>query len=1634
MAKLLSGTRIYGTGTVDTQLFVSGTNAASSTLTGALQVIGGVGIGGALYANTLNATTSSYIGGAQIVTTGTIGTFAFNGGTITNPLIINSITNAISTITGALQIVGGAGIGKDVWVGGAVYGNIITSNINVSSPTALSIGGTVNLSTVTNSLSTITGALVISGGVGVGKDAFIGGSTYITSTATIQSAAASSTSISGNALAVTGGIGAASLYLSTNGYINGAQIITSATLNSFSGGIINSSLTINTITNATSTNSGAFQVVGGVGIGKDLWVGGAAYIQGDLYVDGTQTIVDSTAITTKDKLIYISNTATAGLANGAGIVIGTSGTTHVSLLYSNANSTNSWASNGNIVPSTAGGYDLGIAANQWRNVYANSGRIIGGVNATNTQSGSLQVVGGAGIGQNLVVGSSATVLSSAFDLTNVTGNAIYTPGGIGSAYLTVTGNAYVNGSQVLTQANIAGLQYNGGVVNNAIVINSTTNATSTSTGSVVTTGGLGVGLDAWIGGKLNVGSAAFSTSTIAGNALAVTGGIGASSLYLSGNAYINGAQVITSATINQFSGGTINAALVINDSTQAVSTNTGALQIVNGGIGVGGNVISGGRIYANTGQASIGSTGTNNGALVVNGGAGISQNLIVGNYLGVNTGVAGPQVALEINGTGIFGAANATRTQIISTATQVFNSSELNPRVSTGRDQIASNVSGVGFMLAGQTMQSGGAGVGAVSGNTGWLGLYTTDLTSQQIRVQVDTTGNMLIGGTAGRSANATLDVAGNARFTLANGSNIFNSGNVANRADLQVTRTLTGNSADFRIGVAGAFGDILAGVTNQGDAALTVNQTLHLAVANTAVGKLTSTQLVINHSTAASSTASGALQITGGTGMGGNLWVGGTANIAGTTTITAGAASTATSGTNALIVTGGIYAESINLKTVGTINGSVILTAATVGAAIGSFNGGTITSPLVIQNSTVSANTGTGALQVLGGVGIGNNLYVGGGAVVGGILQASGVTTINNATAASNTTTGALQIVNGGAGIGGSVFAGGTGTFVTGVYDGSTRVINTVSPSAGTGISLGTVTTASGVVTFTISNSGVTSLTAGTDITVNAGAGPVTGGVTVATNSTLQSVTGRGATTSVIMTITNATAATSTTTGALQVTGGVGIQGDLYARNIYMSGTLVGTGSGGGSSTSTPYINVTSATVALSTLSGALIVTGGAGIGKDLIVGGPVAVGIGKYLSSGAAIQTSGSIESLGVHVGSNLYAQTGNLLVQTSNYTTNWTQNNVSVNAATAVAPDGTTTGNFLNEGTTANGLHNVTQSGLSPAGPVTFSAFLAAGPTRTAGLLNIVTNGANHSAWFNLSTGVMTGTTASPTYPITARIEPIAYNQGAPVWYRCSITVWAPTSVTTSAVGIYNLATPTASVYALTDASVTYAGVAGAGIYAWGAQFETGYYPGNYNARTTTNDTSVASLYSGGSLYVANTGTVGGSPIITAATLMTSINGSMGSGNTLRITNTTNASATGTGALIVDGGVGIAKDVYIGGTLYATAKSFLINHPTKEGYKLQYASLEGPENGVYVRGRLSNAKVIELPEHWTGLVDESTITVDLTPIGKHQKLYVEKIEDNKVYVNIDGLLLAGKIDCFYTVYGERKDIDKLKTEYKG
>jgi hypothetical protein len=91
-----------------------------------------------------------------------------------------------------------------------------------------------------------------------------------------------------------------------------------------------------------------------------------------------------------------------------------------------------------------------------------------------------------------------------------------------------------------------------------------------------------------------------------------------------------------------------------------------------------------------------------------------------------------------------------------------------------------------------------------------------------------------------------------------------------------------------------------------------------------------------------------------------------------------------------------------------------------------------------------------------------------------------------------------------------------------------------------------------------------------------------------------------------------------------------------------------------------------------------------------------------------------------------------------------------------------------------------------------------------------------------------------------------------------------------------------------------------------------------------------------------------------------------------------------------------------------------------------KLRYGSLEGPENGVYVRGRV-HGPYIYLPDYWSELVDENSITVSLTPIAKTEMPSVLSYNNEKIVLHSDG-----PIDCFYHVFGERKDVEKLIVEF--
>ena len=166
------------------------------------------------------------------------------------------------------------------------------------------------------------------------------------------------------------------------------------------------------------------------------------------------------------------------------------------------------------------------------------------------------------------------------------------------------------------------------------------------------------------------------------------------------------------------------------------------------------------------------------------------------------------------------------------------------------------------------------------------------------------------------------------------------------------------------------------------------------------------------------------------------------------------------------------------------------------------------------------------------------------------------------------------------------------------------------------------------------------------------------------------------------------------------------------------------------------------------------------------------------------------------------------------------------------------------YLIAETAVTSTHNAAQNFSLTGATCTFSAYLKAGVRTYAFLGN-----ASHAISINLSTGVATSATGSPT-----NITSTSFGNG---WYRVSFTV----VLVTSQLFIY---TSTDGVFA----NRNYAGVAGNGIYAWGAQIELASSVGAYTATTTTaiygtptlsfSGVAGLGLQSDGSLYVSPAGT--------------------------------------------------------------------------------------------------------------------------------------------------------------------------------
>lgn len=311
--------------------------------------------------------------------------------------------------------------------------------------------------------------------------------------------------------------------------------------------------------------------------------------------------------------------------------------------------------------------------------------------STGTNSGSLTVLGGVGISENLVVGDTLVISSTAVSTSTATSNALYIAGGAGIAgTLRVGTSAFFNGelnvggsgNAILSPANaevllkptglgtvkiypatagqidnmvIGSLSAADGYFDDLQAQSTTNNDLNTSTnGALVVTGGVGIGKNTYIAGDLKVIGTIYSTSLITTVNTAVN-----TATNLSAGSAGSLVYQIASGQTGYIPIGVSGAILQSDGSVPYWSTATSFGAVTATTLSVTGSASVGGSLSAGT--FSVSSTAT------VSGPANISGNLVVSTTtVSISTSTGALQVT---GGAGIGGSTNIGGTLTVGAVT-----------------------------------------------------------------------------------------------------------------------------------------------------------------------------------------------------------------------------------------------------------------------------------------------------------------------------------------------------------------------------------------------------------------------------------------------------------------------------------------------------------------------------------------------------------------------------------------------------------------------------------------------------------------------------------------------------------------------------------------------------------------------------------------------------------------------------------------------------------------------------------------------------------------------------------------------------------------------------------------------------
>jgi hypothetical protein len=869
-------------------LVSSSATASTSQTTGAIVVSGGIGVGGAVYADTFRALnngngTNYYIGDDAVLgdinsanTTrlmgqqdGTQGYIVFGnsnatnyiGRSGTNPLTVTGAFNVTGTLTGVGQIVGyfNGAIGANTANTGA-FTTVVTTGNTYS-------GGNVIAASGTTSTTTTTGAVVISGsgGIGVGGNVNAGG--YLTANGYYNESTTTPGVYIGNA--------GTAPYSPRVGFFNGNasanwQIdnyngafrwytpgVTRMTLDALGNLSLYNYVSISGTGAATSATTGALTVGGGVGIAGNLYVGG------NLSIAGNTTFINTQTITTTD-------TISAPVINAN--VVGNTGSSHYGTIATNAQPF-----------ITSVGTLSALTVSGITNLQGNTNAVT--INAANVYA---TTVGNVNTNGNI------TALSGT--LASTVNNSIYFNGSNSSVSGTV---AAVNGNftmEAWVYPTVLSNSTNPGVV-------SIMNGTGTNTGFwlyVTTTGWFvrnlagnlisysttpsanvwyhvalvrnGSTTSLYINGVSVASTASALTLTdttfIAGD-FNTAGGHNYFTGYITGIRYVNGTAVYTANFTPSYASPTsiANTALLLDVTSSAAYLTDGSSAAVT--VTATGLPTFSTLTYANTfvttafitspflyANSNTGSTSTTTGTMVITGGAGISGNLYVGNIVttsgifypngatagggGGSSTAAGANTSIQFaNGTA-FGGATYLQYNYIS-GNLVSNSATTSTSTTTGALVVGGGVGISGNLYVGGNL--------SIAGNTTFINTTTISTTDTIAAPTI----NANVVGNTGSTHYGTIGTNAQPYIT-----------SVGTLTGLTTTGNATIGSNSWIIAnnfttTAGTNGNIFLDPDGSGDVVLSAATTLYLL-----------------DTSATNSTTSGTLISSGGAGIAGNVYVGG--------------------------------------------------------------------------------------------------------------------------------------------------------------------------------------------------------------------------------------------------------------------------------------------------------------------------------------------------------------------------------------------------------------------------------------------------------------------------------------------------------------------------------------------------------------------------------------------------------------------------------------------------------------------------------------------------------------------------------------------------------------------------------------